>query len=278
MGKVYLNGKILLESKAKLSVFDRGFLYGDGIFETLRTYNGVPFLLKEHLKRLKQAGRATKIKVPTGLEKAVESLIKAQNLKNKDFRIRLTLSRGVDKENYELKSNLTPTVLITATPINKKEIEKTVTKGIYLSTATLPSLALEGIKSTNLLKMILAKQSTKVSGYQDILCLNKDNNITETLTGNIFLVVNNTLITPPLESGILPGITRGYIIKMAKRNSLKVAEKQIKLSNLLSCQEVFTTNSINGITPVTKIDNRKFSIGQTTILLQDYYNKQIERL
>lgn len=271
MNKVYLNGKIIAENKASLSVHDRGFNYGDGIFETLRTFDGDPFLLKEHLKRLKLAGRQVKIKIPAVLETDVLKLIKA-NKTTKELSIRITISRGEDPSDYQLKTNLKPTVLITCKKLDTKSINKNQKTGIKVLTETRPSLSVAGVKSTNLLNMILAKHSSKGRGYNDIVCLNEGGYITESLTGNIFLVKKGLIFTPPLTTGILPGVTREYLIKKLTKNGLKVQEKQIKLSNLLTCDEIFITNSIQGIVPVTKVNKGDFPVGEITRISQKIYS------
>ena len=272
MNKVYLNGKIIAENKASLSIRDRGFTYGDAVFETIRVYNGLPFLLKEHLKRLKKAGQITKIKIPSDLDKAVIKLIKANKLVN-DSSIRITISRGVDNTGYELKSNLKPTVTITSQKIDGKKIKNNQKKGIKVETNTLLSLAVEGIKSTNLLNMILSKNSAKGAGAQDIICLDNKGNVTEALTGNVFLVKNNTLFTAPLSSGILAGVTRDAVIKIALKNKLKVKETLTKASNLLTYDEIFITNSIQEVIPVTGLNKQKLPVGQVTLMLQNDYNQ-----
>ncbi len=274
MNKVYLNGKIMAKNKATLSIYDRGFNYGDAIFETLRTFNGEPFLLKEHLKRLKFAGRQTKIKIPSGLVAAVIQLIKSNRTKksNEDLSVRITISRGEDQSGYGLKTNLKPTVLITCNKLDLKSINNNLKKGIKVLTETGSSLSVAGIKSTNLLNMILSKYSSKSKGYDDLLWVNESGYISESLTGNVFLVKKGIIYTPPLGSGILPGVTREHLIGKLTKNGLKVQEKQIKLSKILTYDEIFITNSIQGITPVTKVNEGRFPIGELTKTSQKIYS------
>jgi len=269
MAKVYLKGKITDEKNAKISAFDRGFLYGDGVFETLRVYDGKPFLLDEHIKRLKKACSATKITLPLGIKEGIHKLIKANKIKNTYLRI--TVTRGTDKDGYKVKKLHKPTVLIHTNKLNEDSIAKIQKSGVSAIIKDTHSLALEGVKTTSLANLI-AKDGhhNKVT-----ICTDSKGYVTETLTGNIFIVKNKSIITPHLKAGILAGVTRGSVLKLTTHLGRKAVIKPFKSSELLTADEVFITNSIWEIVPVVKVNGRKVGRGEVTKELQLLYKDKI---
>jgi len=236
---VILNGKLVAKNKAKISVFDRGFKFGDAIYETLRTINGTPWLLTQHLKRLRNSAKISGITVPlknNEFEYHIKRLHKKNN--NKESRIRITLSRDL-------------TLLIEAEKLTKPHnLSKGVSAITYKAERPNP-----GIKSTNMLPSILARREADKKNAYEALLVNKKNNITEGAFSNIFAVENGRLITP--KNGILEGTVRNYIIKKYP----KVMQKSIPLSKIHTYDELFVTSSTFGVVPIIKVDGKPINNG-----------------
>ena len=254
---VYLNGELIPRSNANVSVYDHGFLYGYGLFETMRAYNGTIFLLDRHLKRLHSSAEA--IGLSTGLAdidlaEACYNTLKANDLK--EARLRLTVTRG------EADSFAIPviagklTVLVTAisySPLPAEIYENGFKAGVSSFFGSSRSV-LSGHKSTSYLISVLAKMEAGASGFEESLLLNEKNCLTEGSISNIFFVsADSKIVTPPLESGILPGITRGMVMELADAVGINVHEKDITIAGLVSFKEAFLTNSVMEIMPLVAV-------------------------
>jgi len=253
---IILNKKLIQQKKAMISVMDHGFKYADAIYETLRTINGKPWLLPEHLKRLRSSAKTLGIKVPlTNKEFAqqIARLLKKNN--HKESRIRITLTRG--QNSFDFNSCKKPTLLIEATKLPKPP---STAKGIATITYKIERIAPE-LKSTNMLSSILARREAHKKKAFEALLVDRNNNITEGAFSNIFVVKNGQLITP--KEGILEGTTRNFIIKKYP----KTKQANIPLAKIYSYDEIFITSSTNGVVPVVKVDGRPIKngkIGQIT--------------
>src|SRR3989344_2658300 len=209
---IFINGKFYDEKDANISIFDHGFLYGDGIFETLRAYNGKVFKIGEHLERLFHSAKLIKLQIPLTkrqLKAAIISTIKKNKLK--EAYIRLTISRGKGELGYSIGTN--PNVVIIAKPFIKypKNVhEKGVSVITYNAERVLPE-----VKSTSCLPLVLAKSEAAKKGCFDAILVDRSGFVTEGTVSNVFLVKNNVIYTP--KENILQGITRGIVIKIAKR-------------------------------------------------------------
>ncbi|MDI6752502.1 MAG: aminotransferase class IV, partial [bacterium] len=244
--KVYLNGRFVEERLAKVSVFDRSFLYGDGVFETLRAYCGRVFKEREHLYRLRRSAETIYLQLPTiDYSRIFQKLLKVNNLSN--ALIRLTISRG---EGWGIEPSGTPNITCFAKNFSGLP-EEMYKKGISAVVAErrMPNT---GIKSTNYLEAILARLEAK--GREAIMLI--DGFVGSAATSNIFIVKDQRLITPPLSLGILPGITRETVLSVAR-----VEEQVFKKQELYSADEVFLTNTSYEIMPITEIDGRKVGDG-----------------
>ncbi|MCX6012775.1 MAG: aminotransferase class IV [Chloroflexi bacterium] len=254
---VFLNGEMIPEAEAKVSPLDYGYLYGYGLFETMRAYQGKIFRLQKHLKRLYNDAQLIGIELSTyNLETAISDVIEANKLT--DARVRLTITKGKGEITPDPASCKTPTVFIIAqqyTPLP----ERVYFEGciVILSRYKRSSIsALSGIKSANYLINILAKTEAKASGAYEALLLNEKGFISEASMSNIFIVHKNNLLTPPVESGILPGITRAAVLEIAVNLGIKAYERDISLKLLEEAEEIFLTNSILEILPVHRIDSK----------------------
>ena len=263
--KIWLNGKVVDERNAKVSVFDRGFLYGDGVFETMRSYNGVVFKLDEHLYRLNRSLKITEIKIPypaAFLKKQVYGLLKVHKIN--DAYIRITVTRGVGTIGLAKITCKRPTIMIV---VNKfvPYPETMYKKGVSLKTVSAAqneNSPASMIKSTSFLNYILARLEAKKGGFDDAIMLNSKKRICESTVSNIFMVKGRDLITPPAEEGVLPGITREVILSLAARLGLKAREKALNLKRLYSADEVFLTNSLMEVMSVSEVDGRFIGSGK----------------
>ncbi len=253
---VYLNGSLVPRSRARVSVFDHGFLYGYGLFETMRAYHGKIFLLERHLERLLDS--AALIGLETGLSginlgQACVDALRANSLQ--DARLRLAVSRGEAASLPGPGSNAAPTVLVTATGYSAMSAQR-YREGFK---AGVPSLRrysqspLSKLKSANYLTSVLAKTEAEKAGLDESLLLNEHGFITEGSVSNVFFATRSALVTPPVGSGLLPGITRGVVMELAAAGQIKVIESEVRLEDLRYFDEAFLTNSVMEIMPLIEV-------------------------
>lgn len=280
--KVWINGSFTEASSAKISVFDRGFLYGDGVFETMRSYAGVIFRVDLHLMRLFASLEAIRISpsyTREYLKAEIYKALKANDLKSAYIRVAVT--RGEGRFGLDFKDTFRPnTVIITKEfgEYPKRMYNRGISAKCVKSTRQNEYSPLAGIKSLNFLNYIIARFNAKSNGASEAILTDTKGHIAEGASSNIFLVKKGALLTPDLSCGILPGITRGVIVEIAKRLKIAVKEKKVAHKELLLADEVFLTNSLIEILPVTRIDSRKIgngSPGEMTKLLRISYQKQI---
>jgi len=253
---VYLNGSLVPRSQARISVFDHGFLYGYGLFETMRAYGGTIFRLENHLKRLLSSAKIIGLDselVDIDLGKACVDTLKANGLK--DARLRLTVSRGeVDSFPGSGVSTM-PTVLVTArsyTPLSQEIYARGFRVGIS-SFRRYSQSPLSGLKSTNYMLSVMAKMESETAGLDETLLLNESGLITEGSISNVFFAASGSLVTPPLESGILPGITREVVLELACVLGMSVTESEVRPEDLGQFDEAFLTNSVMEIMPLVEV-------------------------
>ncbi|MCK4863169.1 MAG: aminotransferase class IV [Dehalococcoidales bacterium] len=251
---IYLNGSLVPRSEARISVFDHGFLYGYGLFETMRAYNGKIFLLERHIKRL--LGSAVTIGLGDSLagidlNKACLDTLKANKLE--DARLRLTVTGGEsDSFPWEGKAGQ-PTVVVTARPYSGFSPEK-YEQGFKVYLAPVRRCAqssISGIKSVSYLLSVLARNEAAAQGLDEALLLNDDGYIAEGGSCNVFFVKGSRLVTPSLGSGILPGITRDVVIELADELGIIITEGTVGLAVIKQCDEAFLTNAVMEVMPMT---------------------------
>lgn len=259
---VFLNGKVVAEGDARISPFDRGLLLGDGIFETLRAYGGSPFGLQQHLGRLAESCRVARFDFPAGLEEAVRAVLDANALK--DASIRITITRGPGKPGASPRGAGTPTLLVTALPIEPRP--ELWGRGLSLATAKRPHVAVAGAKTTNYLSNVLARADAEDEGADDCLFVDEKGFVVETSQANVFAVMDDELVTPPLSSGCLPGVTRGRVLALASAVGLRARERALARADLLGADEVFLTASVTEVGPVVALDGQKIGSGQPGVV------------
>ena len=268
----YVNKKFIPLDKAKLPALDRGFLYGDGVFETMRSYGGVIFRLEKHLKRLRKSLKSLSInaKLPD-MRKITYELLRRGGLKN--AYVKIVVTRGKSRGLLLPRGKMRPTIFIYAKPYAGLP-EKVYKKGISTRTAGAvlnEKSKIAGHKTLNCLHNILCRYEAVKKSFDDAILLNARGFVSEASSSNIFLVKGKRLLTPDLDSGCLPGITREEVIRIAK-DSLKVSVKacNIKKERLFEADEVFLTNSLSEILPVTKINNRAVGGGPPGIITKKF--------
>ena len=271
---VNLNGRIHASSDVFIPIFDHGFLYGDSVYETLITYQGKPFYLKEHLDRLYQSASAIYIK-PTWsknrytqeIKKTLQPLIKQK----KDALIRITLTRGVGPIGLDPKLCKKPTNIIMAQEL-KTYSNSLYTQGVHLwiveRQRNAPRALNPAVKTCNFLNNVLAYIEAQNHKAYDGVMLNSKGLVAEGTTFNIFIVKNNVLKTPRLETGILPGITRHIVCTLAAKNGLKVLESDLKPRDVYGSDECFMTSTTKEVMGVTRCNNKKIASGKVGPLTQ----------
>lgn len=269
---VYLNGKFLPEEEAKISISDAGFLYGDGLFETMRAFRGRIFRLEEHLERLFSAGKIIGLKIPLSLEKLKKIVLTTVEKNNfSDAYIRLTVTHG-ERGN--------PTIAVLVKDFRIYAPRKSTWNCVIVQNVRQNEFSpLSRIKSLNYLTLLLARKEAESKGADEGILLNTKGEICEGTRTNIFVITENGVLnTPPIECGCLPGITRKAVIELAQSLKLEVREKRIKIEDLKKAKEIFLTNSLIGVMPVTKIDGRVISGGKPgplTLKIQQVYQNLI---
>lgn len=277
--KVYIDGKFYEEQDAKVSVFDHGLLYGDGIFEGIRAYNGRVFRLKEHIDRLFYSAKALLLTIPIShaeMMKAVVESCRANNIR--DGYIRLIVTRGVGTLGLNPNRCKNPSVICIADKIQLYP-EELYNRGMDIITVptvrNLHSAVNPAIKSLNYLNNILAKIEANNAGCEEAVMLNAEGYVAECTGDNIFIVKDGKLFTPPLSAGALYGITRQVVIDLAEKRGMKVGEPNLTRYDLFNADECFVTGTGAEIVPIVKIDARVIGDGKpgqiTRALVADYH-------
>ncbi len=271
--KVYIDGKFYDEKNAKISVFDHGLLYGDGIFEGIRAYNGRVFKLKEHIDRLYYSAKAILLTIPMShadMMKAVVDTCRRNKLR--DAYIRLVVTRGVGTLGLNPNRCANPSVIIIAGKIQlypKEMYEQGMTIVTVPTTRNLHNAVNPAIKSLNYLNNILAKIEANNSGCEEAIMLNAQGFVAECTGDNIFIVRGNKLVTPPLTAGALYGITRGVVLELAKEVGLETAESDLTRYDVFNADECFLTGTGAELIPVTKVDGRVIGTGTPGPITRD---------
>lgn len=280
--KVYINGKLMPQEEAKVSVFDHGLLYGDGVFEGIRAYHGRVFKLTQHLERLFESARAIFLEVPMTIDELKEGIfatLRANNMK--DSYVRLVVTRGEGKLGLEPGKCSNPQVIIITDTLQLYP-PKLYNEGIdIVAVATVrnhPEALNPRIKCLNYMNNILAKTEGINAGATEALMLNKDGFVAECTGQNIFMVKGNELYTPHPNSGILKGITRDTVIDLAKEAGIKVREDFLTRYDLYLAEECFLTGTAAQIVPVVKVDARIVGDGKPGRITREMLRKYRELL
>ena len=282
--QVFISGNFFDKENAKISVFDHGLLYGDGVFEGMRSYNGKVFRLRDHMLRLWKSAKALLIEIPMTheeMEAAVNETLKVNGIK--DGYIRLLVTRGIGTLGLEAHLCSNPQVVIIAAHLAMYPAEL-YEKGLDIVTAstvrTNPSMASPQIKSMNYLNNIMAKIEGHLAGCAEVLMLNTKGEVAECSGDNIFIVSKGTLHTPPPEAGILEGITRQTVIDIATEQGILVKEAPMTRYDIFVADECFLTGSGAELIPVVRLDGRPIGNGkpgEMTKKLLDQFQEETKK-
>jgi branched-chain amino acid aminotransferase len=263
--KIWLDGNLVEESEAKISVFDHGVLYGDGVFEGIRIYNGRVFRLEEHIRRLFESARAIVLTIPWTYEEVIRATVETVAANNlRDGYIRLVVTRGVG--NLGLNPYLCPkaSMFIIASTIQLYPQEY-YDKGLALITCATrrpaPAALMPQVKSLNYLNNIMAKVEAIQAGALEAIMLNEQGYVAECTGDNIFILKNGVLITPLISDGGLDGITRAVILQLADRLGIPVQERSITRYDIFIADECFITGTAAEVIPVISLDSRSIGAG-----------------
>jgi len=276
--QVFLADRLVPESEAKVSVFDHGLLYGDGVFEGIRVYGGVVFLHDAHIDRLFESAKAIHLEIPLSpaeVKAAVEQTVQANGVT--DGYVRLVVTRGAGALGLDIRKTANPQVIVIAADIAlyPKELYESGLKLITSGTIRNHPAALPArVKSLNYLNNILAKIEGFAAGAGEVLMLNHLGHVAECTGDNIFVVKNGVLSTPPLDAGILAGLTRAAVIELAKRRGIEVREETLVRHDLYVADECFLTGSAAEVIAAVSLDGRDIGDGKpgpiTNDLLADF--------
>lgn len=277
--QIYIDGKYYPKSEAKISVYDHGLLYGDGVFEGIRAYNGVVFKLKEHIDRLYKSAHPIFLKIPltkAEMSKAVVATLKKNNLK--DAYIRLVVTRGVGDLGLDPRKCPKATIIIITEPQlqlhSTEKLENGISTVITWVRRNSVDSATHEMKSLNYLNSILGKIEANNTGADEALCLDKTGYVCEGVGENIFIVRDGKLLTPPLSSGALDGITRALLIKLAKKRGIEVIERNLTPNEVFTADEAFFSGTAAEVAPIHDVNGRVIGAGKvgpiTKQLMQEF--------
>lgn len=281
--KLWLDGRLVDVRKASVSPLDRGLLYGDGLFETLRAYRGVPFLLDEHLARLEESARAIELPVPGRgeLRRAVEQVLAANNLLRRDARVRVTVTRGRGGGELWPEVPPEPTLLVTAQPV---ALPDWFGEGRGAAAVVGSARVLSGgphLKSTSFQPHVLARGEARRKGAWEALLLNERGEVAEGAASNVFVARGREVVTPPPEAGILPGITRAAVLRLAPALGLRAREAALRPGDVLGADEAFLTSSVAEVVPLASLDGRALGAGAPGPVARrvwEAYRAEVERV
>jgi len=283
--KIYINGKLYSKKDARISIFDHGLLYGDGVFEGIRSYNRLVFRLNEHIDRLYESADAIMLKIPLKkpeMIKAVTNTLRKNKLKN--AYIRLIVTRGIGDLGLDPRKCKGNARIIIITDKIALYPDKFYKKGLSIITARTQQNSIEalrpGIKSLNYLNNILAKLEAINVGLEEAIMLNAKGHVTECTGDNIFIVRGHTVYTPPESVGLLKGITRSAVIDIARKKRIRFKKIPFTCSKIYSADECFLTGTAAEIIPVIKVDKKIIASGnpgKTTLMFMKEFHKLTKR-
>jgi aminodeoxychorismate lyase len=253
---VFLNGRFVPEEQAVVSVFDRSFLYGDGLFEAVYLFNGKPFRWEQHLERLRQGSQFFNIRVPYNdqvLTDFVQELIKQNGAR--DALLRLTLSRGVGIRGYSPKGAENPLLVMSLHPVPKLDLQRPPNWKLITSSVVLPAnQPIAQFKTCNKLAQILARSQADEAGADEALLTNSEGAVVEGASSNLFWIENEVICTPPLVAGVLPGVTRAVVLDICRKLGRATREASITPTQLLRAEGVFVSLSTIGLAQGVSLD------------------------
>lgn len=283
-GIVYSSGQWCKPEEAKVSVFDRSYLYGDSLYEVVRTYRGKLYGMENHLDRLWISAKLcqmtidqTRSAVERLIEESIEQYYALPETEGTEAYVRLVLSRGTGKIGFSEKSRTTGTEVVTITQKIQEPSEEKRAQGIHLKTSKRfrnhPNALDPAMKSGNYLNCLLAFLEAEKEGYEDAILCDGDGMVTEGTTFNVFYVKGNVLVTPPFEVGILQGITRKTVIEAAHELGLTTREVHFPVSRMYEADEAFLTGTVKEVLGIATLDRKKIGSGRAGPVTQKLFEK-----
>lgn len=279
-GCLWINGRIVGEDQFCIRAGDRGMLYGDGLFETVRLYRGKPFVLEQHCARLKDGCTKLNISYP---EKEIESGIKQvlENAGHLDGSLRITVTRGESSRGILPPSDTSPTVIIKCQwgDVYSPVLYERGFRAVTISFPRNHLSPLVRLKTLNYLENVLGRMEAANAGVEEGIFLNFDGDVAEGTVSNVFLVLEEGIATPPLESGLLPGITRDLVIMLALQSGLNVSERPVRKEDFARATEAFLTNSLLEVMPLVSLDGKPVGNGRpgpVSVALRHAYHQYVE--
>jgi len=280
--QIYIDGKYCSKSEAKVSVYDHGFLYGDGVFEGIRAYNGVVFKLKEHVDRLYRSAHAMMLNIPLTKQEMVDAVLETlRRNQMKDSYIRLIVTRGIGDLGLDPRKCPNPSVIIIADTISIRSGNATevgVTAVFTWVRRNSVDATTHEIKSLNYLNSVLGKIEANAFGADEAICLEPGGTVAEGVGENIFIVKNGEVITPPSSTGALEGITSDAIIKLCEKLGIKVTVANLTPFMIFTADEAFFTGTAMEVVPIREVNRRVIGDGKpgaVTKKLMDEFHKVI---
>jgi branched-chain amino acid aminotransferase len=287
---VNVNGRTFDQEHAVISAFDHGFLYGEGVYETLRTYNGQPFLFDRHMQRLRRSAGMLALPVPlddAAIDARFRETMRAAKLGDAPEReayIRILVTRGIGELTYDPAATPTPSIVVIVKPHvapSRDIFERGVTVSLVPIVRNHPASVNPLIKSNNLLNNALAMQEAfRRGGYEGVM-RNYRGELAECTQSNLFIVKNGAALTPPLDAGLLPGITRAFLFEVGDAQGIPVREAVMHDEDLFGADEAFLTSTTREVVPIVKVDDRPIGSGAPgpiTHALLDGYRKKAQEL
>ena len=282
---VSVNGRVTGANDASVSVFDHGFLYGEGVYETLRTYGGEPFLFDRHLLRLRRSAEMMALTVPfadADLLAGVRDTMAAHGTAGEKY-IRILLTRGVGELSYRPDACPAPTTVIIVKTLEPPP-DRAFSEGLRVALVSVrrnhPQALNPMMKSNNLLNLALAMQEAYRRGADEALMLNQAGELAECSQSNVFLVRGGRVLTPPLSAGVLPGITREFVLELSAELQVPASEVRLQPDDLWSADEAFLTGTTREVTPIVAVDSRPIgsgSPGPITRALLEAFRRRVNR-
>lgn len=285
-GVVNVNGVLTAAEDAKIPVLDHGFLFGDSIFETLRTHRGKPFLFTRHFVRMERSARSIELQLPWSREKMfaeVRRTIEAAGTgkSSVEFRIRITVTRGVGEVGPDPGTCTSPNAIIIVTPLNElaSSIYEKGVDVVISSFQRTPHLA--DAKTGNLLRTVLAQREARIAGAFEAILLTPDGFISDGITCNMYLVKGRTVYTPSREACSLEGITLGTVLDLARRSGFEVVEGMLRPGEIATADEMFLTSTTREVVPIVRVDGREVANGKpgpVTQALREAFVRELDVL
>ena len=287
---VNVNGRVFDQEHAVISVFDHGFLYGEGVYETLRTYNGQPFLFDRHMRRLRKSAGMLALSVPLGdaeIDARFRETMRAAGLGGQPDReayIRILVTRGIGELTYDPAACPTPSIVVIAKP-HVAPPPEVFDRGVRVALVDIvrnhPGSVNPLIKSNNLLNNALAMQEAVRHGAYEGVMRNYKGELAECTASNLFIVKDGAALTPPLDAGLLPGITREFLFEVGAESGIPVREAVLRDADLLGADESFLTSTTREVVPIVQVDDRTIGAGRPGPIAQallEAYRRKAEAL